>query len=68
MGSPAFNKPEYALGFPVEWFASFAVPRPLVEAAVLGDGQSQPSESNLGTERILSPDCAHLGLLVAYAP
>ena len=66
MGSPAFNKPEYSLGFPVEWMASHSVPKPTLSKAVFSD--SLPQNGPLSPQSPLFLDRVHLGLLVAYAP
>ena len=66
MGSPAFNKSEYSLGFPVEWIAAYSVPSAILSAALL--------EAPLTLTGPLAPHSAHfphrvhMALLVAYAP
>ncbi|KAL9611917.1 MAG: hypothetical protein Q9167_003470 [Letrouitia subvulpina] len=67
LGSPAFSKPEYMLGFPVEWVATDAVPSAMIKAALNEDTKSQ-QEVVLESHPNLMPSCAHLGLLIAYAP
>ena len=66
MGSPAFNKPEYGLGFPVEWMATYSVPTPTLEAA-LHEAPS-PQTGPLPSKSTRFPSGVHIGLLVAYAP
>ncbi|KAL8731239.1 MAG: hypothetical protein Q9181_004367, partial [Wetmoreana brouardii] len=68
MGSPAFNKPDYALGFPVEWIATYALPEHTLASALQRDVEDrpQPLASQLAT--LSKPSRAHVGLLAAYAP
>lgn len=63
MGSPAFNKPEYGLGFPVEWMATYSIPPPLL-GPVMQSPEADPSEVKVTefSKRV------HIGLLIAYAP
>lgn len=58
MGSPAFNKPEYSKGFPVEWTANYSVPDSVLQQS---PSSSPPLPSDF-------PSRLHLNLLVAYAP
>ena len=66
VGSSAFNKPAYQLGFPVEWLATYSVSSPTLSDAV---SSARPTQNGL-----LSPQTppflnrVHIGLLVAYAP
>ena len=66
MGSPAFSKPEYSLGFPVEWIATYSVPTPVLSAALRETSQIQPSPVPSNSTQFLNR--SHIGLLVAYAP
>lgn len=68
MGSPAFNKPEYALGFPVEWIANCNVSRTILEAALREDFQSLSNSNSSDADALLLTERAHVGILVAYAP
>lgn len=66
MGSPAFNKPEYSLGFPVEWMATYSVPTPTLSDAL---SSATPAQTGLlSPQSPLFPNRVHIGLLVAYAP
>jgi choline dehydrogenase-like flavoprotein len=68
MGSPAFNKPVYAMGIHVEWIASYASPKDTLAPVLQRDAEQivhlPPSE--LAT--LLLPSRAPVGLLAAYAP
>ena len=66
MGSPAFSKPEYSLGFPVEWIATYSVPTPTLSAALRETSQTQPSPVPSNSTQFLNR--SHIGLLVVYAP
>ena len=66
MGSPAFNKPEYSLGFPVEWIATYSVPTPILSTAFHETSQTQPGPVPSNSTQFL--DRSHIGLLLAYAP
>ncbi|KAL8709489.1 MAG: hypothetical protein Q9220_005731 [cf. Caloplaca sp. 1 TL-2023] len=68
MGSPAFNKPEYALGYPVEWIATYKVPRETLVSALKSDGEDREESSTLEPTTLFHSSRAHLGLLAAYAP
>lgn len=68
MGSPAFDKPEYALGFLVEWIATYAVPKSTLQPALEEILETRPDKSSSGLSTSQFEDLAHLGLLVAYAP
>ena len=67
LGSPAFNDLAYMLGYPVEWIATDAVPSHVIEQALTEDAGTQ---SDVGPKSHLNllPSCAHLALLIAYAP
>ncbi|KAL8942484.1 MAG: hypothetical protein Q9216_001628 [Gyalolechia sp. 2 TL-2023] len=67
LGSPKFDDPTYMLGYPVEWIATDAVPPHLLEPALSQDAKAQ-SDIDPKSHPNLLPSCAHLGLLVAYAP
>ncbi|KAI4086888.1 MAG: hypothetical protein LQ344_007189 [Seirophora lacunosa] len=67
LGSPAFSDPAYMLGYPVEWIATDAVPSHLLEPALIEDAGAQ-SAIDPKAHPNLVPSCAHLALLVAYAP
>lgn len=66
MGSPAYNKPEYSLGFPVEWLATYSVPTSTFSNGLSSDPSAQPCHPS--PQSPLSPNRVHMGLLVAYAP
>lgn len=68
VGSAAFNKPEYSLGFPVEWIGSYAVPEDTLEAASRDDMLLADSPTPTKPSPMSISDRAHIGLLVAYAP
>ena len=63
MGSPAFNKPEYELGFPVEWIATYSITSPVLDP-ILNDAQASPASPDVTD----FSDRVHIGLLIAYAP
>ncbi|KAI4170018.1 MAG: hypothetical protein LQ343_005267 [Gyalolechia ehrenbergii] len=67
LGSPKFDDPAYMLGYPVEWIATDAVPPHILEPALKQDATVQP-DIDPRWHPNLFPSCAHLGLLVAYAP
>ncbi|KAI4117591.1 MAG: hypothetical protein LQ345_002222 [Seirophora villosa] len=67
LGSPAFSDPAYMLGYPVEWIATDAVPSHVLEPALMEDAGAQ-SAIDPKAHPNLVPSCAHLALLVAYAP
>ena len=66
VGSPAFSKPEYSLGFPVEWIATYSVPTYILSAALHETSQTQPSPIPSISTQFLNR--SHIGLIVAYAP
>ena len=66
MGSPAFSKPEYSLGFPVEWLATYSVPTPIISAALYEASPTQPSSTPSKSTHFLNR--SHIGFIVAYAP
>ncbi|KAL8951388.1 MAG: hypothetical protein Q9222_002638 [Ikaeria aurantiellina] len=68
MGSPAFNKPEYALGYPVEWIGTYAVPKETLASAMESDGGKSDGSADIESIALLDPSRAHIGLLAAYAP
>ena len=68
MGSPAFNKPEYGLGFPVEWIATYSVPTTPALRDALHDAPSSPHTGPLSPRSDHFPQRVHIGLLIAYAP
>ncbi|KAL8885903.1 MAG: hypothetical protein Q9215_006311 [Flavoplaca cf. flavocitrina] len=67
LGSPAFNDPAYMLGYPVEWIATDAVPSHVIEQALTEFGGTQ-SDVNPKSHPNDLLSCAHLALLIAYAP
>ncbi|KAL8882350.1 MAG: hypothetical protein Q9198_000638 [Flavoplaca austrocitrina] len=67
LGSPAFNDPAYMLGYPVEWIATDAVSSHVIEQALIEDAGTQ-SDADPSSHPNLLPSCAHLALLIAYAP
>ena len=70
MGSPAFSKPEYSQGFPVEWLATmYSIPTTHLREAL--DQEAASGEKNnltLSPQLPLSQSRVHMGLLVVYAP
>ena len=66
VGSPAFSKPEYSLGFPLEWIATYSVPTPVLSAALHETFQTQPSPVSFSSTQFLNR--SHIGFIVAYAP
>ncbi|KAL8914706.1 MAG: hypothetical protein Q9171_000719 [Xanthocarpia ochracea] len=68
MGSPAFNNPEYAKGFPVEWIGTYPVPEHTLKAAMEEDAISMDTTAISKSLPVMVLDRAHVGLLVAYAP
>ena len=68
MGSPAFNNPEYAKGFPVEWIGTYPVPEHTLKAAMEEDAKSTHTMTGSKPPPVVVLDRAHIGLLVAYAP
>ncbi|KAL8679069.1 MAG: hypothetical protein Q9186_004609 [Xanthomendoza sp. 1 TL-2023] len=68
MGSPAFNDPEYAKGFPVEWIGTYPVPEQILAAASQQDAISLNSSSSPKPPPGFIFNRASIGLLVAYAP
>ncbi|KAL6716707.1 hypothetical protein ACLMJK_006275 [Lecanora helva] len=65
-GSPAFNRPEYGQGFPVEWIATYSVPSSALSKSLSIAASDQVSL--LSSQSHVFPDRTHLGLLIAYAP
>lgn len=66
MGSPVFSKPEYSLGFPVEWIATYSVPTPILSAALQEASPTQATPIPFDSIQFLNR--SHIGLIVAYAP
>ncbi|KAL9583416.1 MAG: hypothetical protein Q9212_002723 [Teloschistes hypoglaucus] len=68
VGSAAFNKPEYSLGFPVEWIGSYAVPEDIPEDTLRDETLPVNPSASTNPSQMSMSDHAHIGLLVAYAP
>lgn len=61
-GHALFNKPEYAGGIPVEWFAVGTLAPDIMSGAFTADGEDSNRHPNLASRR------GHFILVVAYAP
>ena len=68
MGSPTFNKPEYALGFPVEWIATYALPKSTLAPVLQRDLEAGVQPPYCKPSALLAPSRVHVGLVVPYAP
>ena len=61
LGSPNFNKPEYALGSPVDWLAITGVAPEHVEKGLAMDKESE-------AHALLAPGRPHTEMVVVYGP
>ncbi|KAL9619299.1 MAG: hypothetical protein Q9160_006064 [Pyrenula sp. 1 TL-2023] len=62
LGSPQFNKPEYALGSPVDWMAISIINSDVVKKGLQSDGD------DMNDHPLLSPSRPHTEMVVVYAP
>lgn len=69
-GHALFNKPEYAEGIPVEWFATGSVPGDGLKSALQADANKVTESRQVIDEQHphLSPGRSHFNILLAYSP
>lgn len=63
LGSPHFNKPEYALGSPVDWLAISSIDPNVIQQGLQEDGEAAPANHSL-----LAPSRPHTEMVFVYGP
>lgn len=64
LGSPQFNKPEYALGNPVDWQAISSIDSNIIKKGLKADGH----DTSKNGHPLLAPSRPHTEMVVVYGP